>query len=226
MALLAPSNGALNELISICEKYAASHGLVYNVRKTVYMVFQAPGVDAPDVSLPVLLNGAPVDRVNQFKYLGHFLTDNLKDDADVERERRALAVRANMLARRFARCTEAVKITLFRAYCTSLYTGALWVACTQRSLASLRVQYNNAFRALLGLPRFCSASAMFAGARVDNFTAVLRKKMASLLIRIRGSPNSLLKTLAVRNECSIMQHLIKIPFHWLAITTNIVLRKY
>ncbi|CAG9129227.1 unnamed protein product [Plutella xylostella] len=37
----------------------------------------------------------------------------------IERERRALAVRCNMLARRFARCSAEAKRTLFRAYCQS-----------------------------------------------------------------------------------------------------------
>jgi hypothetical protein len=63
------------------------------------MTFKAPGVKAPDMSLSVLLYGVPVTIVSQFTYLSHCLTDNLNDDVDVERERRALAVRANMLAR-------------------------------------------------------------------------------------------------------------------------------
>lgn len=33
MALLAPAIGALNELLSICERYAASHGLTIKQRK-------------------------------------------------------------------------------------------------------------------------------------------------------------------------------------------------
>ncbi|XP_063544876.1 uncharacterized protein LOC134753044 [Cydia strobilella] len=47
----------------------------------------------PEVVPPVYLNGSPVRVVASFKYLGHFLTENLRDDMDMERERRALAVR-------------------------------------------------------------------------------------------------------------------------------------
>ena len=65
----------------------------------------------------ISLNGSVLNRVHQFKYLGHIVSDDLKDDLDVERERRALAVRSNMLVRRFSRCTGAVKITLFKAFC-------------------------------------------------------------------------------------------------------------
>ncbi|XP_028165733.1 uncharacterized protein LOC114356646 [Ostrinia furnacalis] len=105
-----------------------------------------------------------------------------------------------MLTRRFARCNDHVKITLFTAYCQSLYTGNLWTTYSQKSLSVLRVQYNNGFRVLLGLPRFCSASEMFAQSHTDGFFAVLRKKTASLLSRIRASPNSILKTVAERSN--------------------------
>lgn len=43
----------------------------------------------------------------------------------------------------------------------------------ERSLSSLRVQYNNIFRMLLGLLRYCSASGMFADARADSFAAII-----------------------------------------------------
>ncbi|KAM3967334.1 LOW QUALITY PROTEIN: uncharacterized protein ACR2FA_011674 [Aphomia sociella] len=126
---------------------------------------------------------------------------DLKDDADIERERRALSVRANMIARRFARCSRDVKITLFRAFCTSFYTSSLWVGYTQKQYSALRVQYNNAFRVLLGLPRFCSASRMFAEARVDCFYTIMRKRCTSLVRRVRVNPNSILSTFAERFDC-------------------------
>nr|XP_034825539.1 trypsin 3A1-like [Maniola hyperantus] len=46
---------------------------------------------------------------------------------------------------------------------------------------------------LLGLPRGCSASGMFTEARTDGFHAIIRKKMASLLQRLRSSSNSILE---------------------------------
>ncbi|XP_013177643.1 PREDICTED: uncharacterized protein LOC106125109 [Papilio xuthus] len=110
----------------------------------------------------ILLCGTSLKKVDKFKYLGHWITEDMKDNLDIERERRSLSVRCNMLARRFAKCTEHVKLTLFKAYCQSFYTCSLWVDYTQRTYRDLRVQYNNAFRMLMGLPRYCSASGMFA----------------------------------------------------------------
>lgn len=51
----------------------------------------------------VMMYESPVRVVTSFRYLGHVLTDNLMDDEDMERERCALSVRCNMLARRFVK---------------------------------------------------------------------------------------------------------------------------
>lgn len=41
---------------------------------------------------------------------------------------------------------------------------------------------------------------MFAEARVDGFTAILRKRIASMMRRVRGSANSYLQLIAVRMD--------------------------
>ncbi|XP_069363417.1 uncharacterized protein [Maniola hyperantus] len=208
MVLLAPSISALRRMLAVCKSYAAEQGLKYNVKKTEVMVFKA-GTKCPTYIPPLKLHGVALNRVHKFKYLGHLLTENLGDDDDMERERRALSVRANMVARRFARCTDAVKVTLFKAYCTSLYSASLWFQYTQRAYNALRVQYNNAFRILLRQPRFCSASAMFAEARTDGFDAIWRKKTASLLSRVRGSSNGILRMIADKMDSPLMGKLVQ-----------------
>lgn len=209
MVLLSASVCGLRKLLAICEAYAKLHGLVYNVAKSEVMVFEAGG-RSPDTVPSVSLYGVALRRVFKFKYLGHLLTADLKDNDDIERERRALSVRANMIARRFARCSPCVKMTLFRAFCSSFYTCSLWASYTQKSYSALRVQYNNAFRVLVGLPRFCSASGMFAEARVDCFYATMRKRCASLVRRVRDSPNIILRCVASRLDCVYVNRCCKL----------------
>lgn len=205
MVLLSASICGLRKLVSLCEEYAKSHALVYNCKKSEIMVFETRGRTHDNIP-PVILNGTALKRVYKFKYLGHVLTPNLKDDEDIERERRALSVRANMIARRFARCSKEVKNTLFRAYCTCFYSSALWANYTQKQYSALRVQFNNAYRMLLGLPRYCSASGMFAESRIDCFYATMRKRCTSLVRRVRASSNTILRMLAERFDCHYLNH--------------------
>ncbi|CAH2228358.1 jg2024 [Pararge aegeria aegeria] len=53
------------------------------------------------------------------------------------------------------------------------------------------------------MPRSCSASEMFADARVDDFYAIIRKRAASMLSRLGSSTNILLSTLACRLDSSL-----------------------
>lgn len=205
MTLLSASICDLRRLIRICEEYAHGHGLKYNVRKSQCMVFKA-GSKCPQNIPPIKLENVELEWVEQFKYLGHVITTNLDDNADIARERRALSTRANMIARRFARCSLDVKIALFRSYCTSLYTSSLWANYTKRAYNDLRILYNNAFRVILGLPRYCSASGMFAEFRVDCFHTTMRKRAASLVRRVRASSNIILMMIADRLDCTYLQH--------------------
>ncbi|KAL0803390.1 hypothetical protein ABMA28_017375 [Loxostege sticticalis] len=205
MVLLSPSISALRKMLAECEAYAVEHGLRYNSKKTEIVIFESRG-KTPSYVPPVSLDGNVLNVVCKFKYLGHIVTSNLKDDLDIERERRALAVRGNMLARRFAKCSKQVKITLFKAFCQVFYTSSLWVDYTQRAYNALRIQYNNVFRTLLKLPRFCSASLMFAQEHTDDFYAIRRKRIASLLSRLRASCNSVLSIIACKMDCPILKY--------------------
>ncbi|XP_026331752.1 uncharacterized protein LOC113239102 [Hyposmocoma kahamanoa] len=209
MVLLGPSAGSVRQLLDICVKYCGDHGLVYNAKKSEYMIFEARGNNV--TYEPVIkLKDVPLKRVKLFKYLGHYISEDLKDHADIERERRALAAKCNMLAHRFARCSNEAKLTLFKAYCQTFYTCALWARYSKKVLDTLRVQYNNGFRVLLGLPRYCSASGMFADMRTDDFWGMLRKKTASLLLRMRGSSNSILKMFAHKTAEPMLEHFVDV----------------
>lgn len=205
MVLLSPSINSMTNLLRICEGYAGAHGLRYNVKKSEILVFKA-GTKTYPITPQLKLCGSPLNQVTSFKYLGHWVSEDLRDSLDIERERRALAVRCNMLARRFAKCSTDVKATLFTAYCQSFYTCSLWVNYTQGAYSALRVQYNNAYRVLMGLPRYCSASGMFAEAGIDGFHAIIRKRCASIMRRVRDSPNSILSTIADRWDSPMLGH--------------------
>ena len=58
----------------------------------------------------------PVYFLHIVKVLGHVITDPLSDDDDLQREIHSLFTRTNIFAHRFAKCSSAVKIALFKAY--------------------------------------------------------------------------------------------------------------
>ena len=99
-----------------------------------------------DIPVPnFMLNGVPIDKVSNCKYLGHCINDKLIDDDDMARQRKQIYAQGNALVRKFYMCTETVRMSLFKSYCSSLYTSALWCNYRSESLRKLCVAYNNVF---------------------------------------------------------------------------------
>lgn len=71
----------------------------YNSTKSKLMVFKAT-LKTYTWFPAVSLNGSVLSEVTKFQYLGHGAAETLDEGLDMERERRALSVRANVLVRR------------------------------------------------------------------------------------------------------------------------------
>lgn len=60
---------------------------------------------------------------------------------------------ANELNRKFSMCSLSAKSTLFKAFCTPMYTSHLWRRYQKSSMQKLIVVYNDGMRLLLKMPR-------------------------------------------------------------------------
>ena len=103
-----------------------------------------------------------------------------------------------------------VKNTLFRTFCTPMYTCHLWWNYTAQSFHKLKVAFNNAFRMMHNLPTYCSASEMFTVNRVADCKAVIRNLVHRFMMRLMISKHLLV--------CSILSSDLvcssRIRRHW------------
>ena len=67
-----------------------------------------------------MVNNVILKYINEFKYLGHVVSNSQLDDADTNRERKNLFYRCNMLTRRFSKYSVAVKLQLFKNFLSVL----------------------------------------------------------------------------------------------------------
>ena len=100
-------------------------------------------------------------------------------------------------------CSVTVKVSLFKAYCTPLYTAHLWCRYRQNSMRKLTVAYNDCMRLLLKAPRSSSASHMFVNVGVPTCPAVLRNLMYTFLCRVCESVNDILVVLTNHERSSV-----------------------
>ena len=84
-------------------------------------------------------------------------------------------------------CSDHVKCTLIRSFCTSLYTCQLWCNYKSESIRKLYVAYNNVFILLRNEPRYCSASYIFVTRWLPTCKMLIRKKVYSFMMcRVRS----------------------------------------
>ena len=195
IVLLSPTITGMRMLTKACSLYAKEHDIIFNQSKSVTMNILPNRQIFKDIVLPpVYLDNVQLNVVNEYKYLGHVIMSDMKDDVDIKSNYRSICARSNQLIRKFPYCSDKCKISLFKSYCTSFYCSTLWHDYSKYNLHKLNMLYNNSFRFLLNLPKSCSASQMFVFGSTPSFYEILRKNINSMNRRLHSSTNSLLVT--------------------------------
>ena len=64
-------------------------------------------------------------RVTKYKYHGHCISGDFRDDDDMAKQYHQIYVQGNALLRKVFMFTESVKITLFSSFCMTIYACEL-----------------------------------------------------------------------------------------------------
>ena len=186
IVLLAPSGKGMQTIIDTTYAYGNAYDIIFNLTKSQVMFYDTLKIGE---AANIMLGDTVLNVVQTYRYLGHIITNNLSDEADMEDKMRGLYARSNMLRRKFYFCSDQVKNKLFSAYCNNIYMCSLWVSYRKRCMRQFIVSYNNSFRIVRSLPMRCSASAMFASSNVDSCQARIRRSIYSLRCRLDVSSN-------------------------------------
>ena len=117
IVLLAPSGKGMQSIINATYDYGHAHDIVFNTLKSSVMFYDTLRIgEAANIML-----GETILTVSQsYRYLGHIVTNDLSDEADIEDKIRGLYTRSNMLLRKFHFCSDHVKNVLFSTYCNNI----------------------------------------------------------------------------------------------------------
>ena len=211
---MCPSQRGLQDLLSICEKYASRHDIKFNATKSVVVIRRSNILKNTIVS-PFYLCNEKLTEVQDTKYLGHYITADGKDDLDINRACRQLYAQGNSLIRKCSMCTEKVKVKLFQTYCSQFYCAHLWrFNKTSKMYRKINVAYNNVFRSFLRIPRDengrpCMASGMFVTRKLKSFQEIVRTVVYKFTNRLDASDNLLVKStlyINVKNKSKLRKH--------------------
>ena len=116
LVLLSPSARGLQTLIDIASFQANELSLTFNKEKSKWMVFRSLRSKMCEVA-PMMINSDPIQRVDNFKYLGVILRDDNCNSDDIQRALNKFYCDFNIILRRFCFADFNVKSLLFRYYC-------------------------------------------------------------------------------------------------------------
>ena len=133
--------------------------------------------------------------VEEFRYVGHIMTADCKDDKDIKKQFRRQNAVGNMLVRKFLFSPIEAKIQLFKSYCYPIYGCSHWRHSFQNSIRKLTVSYSDTFKRLINVPRYTSSSLTFAMNATDHIKMVSRKFAYSLMMSLVASPNSIVTSI-------------------------------
>ena len=136
MCLISISSAGMQELLNVCHSYSIGHSLLYNGNKSYSLGFKPTSIK---FERPCFFLGEKImPKVTQCKYLGVIISDH-NCDADLKRQMRKFYTNANMLIRKFFKCSVDVKCYLFKTYYSTMYCSAMWFDTTKSAMKKLKV---------------------------------------------------------------------------------------
>ena len=124
IVLLAPSASALRIMLAICDNYANEYCISFNANKSKCLVV-LPGnrrflrnyID----NCTFYVGNNPIEHVDSFAHLGHIITNQLTDDADILNRLNDFIMQPNNVLFLFSQLNSLVLNKLFRSFCTQRY---------------------------------------------------------------------------------------------------------
>ena len=146
--------------LSICNKYALSHGLKFNECKTQLICFRSQSTRP--CSATISFNGTVLCYLDYVTHLGHILTWDLSDhNMDIIRVIRDMNRKANSILCTFGSVDPFIKCFLVKSFCLSLYGCTLW----KLSSSSLKFIEISLLRKVWNLPYNSHTSIVHCVAR-------------------------------------------------------------
>ena len=198
IVLLAPSPSSMRKLLAICESYALDYDVLFNASKSNFIVFTPSdkrSLASHMNNCKFSIGGNPVVRVESYVHLGHIINCHLNDSDDVLHRRNCFIGQSNNLLCFFDKFNIAVKINLFKSFCSSMYGCELW-SLTDNVINIFCTAWRRVLRRLLNLPY--TAHCYLLPLLTDTLPAFdeICRRSAKFFLSCLNSNSSLVKAVA------------------------------
>ena len=202
VVLLAPSIDALRRMLHVCSAFADDYGLRFNPTKTQLICFTRSHSHPPPHT-PLKFGGVPLFYKDAVSHLGHILSHDLSDSADIIRATRDMVRKANCLLTTFSCADSLVTTHLFRSFCLSLYGASLWRS-SSKALKSLEVSFNKILRRIWHLPPDSHTSIVHCTSYLSSVFNLVYSRCSALIDRACNSASHVVRSIfsEARGNCT------------------------
>ena len=184
ISILAPSASGLQRILDVLYCRLSQLGLSVNFAKCSYMVFKAvkKSIDLPT---KIYMNGHLLDRVNDFKYLGVILSQNMMIGKDVDRVVDLFLKQFYSMYSKFSFLDKDLLYFLFKSYTSSFYGAETWATSpSKKDIHKVAVVYHKAVKKIAGLNVWDSNHEACSMVKAPIFRHMLSKRYISFLFSI------------------------------------------
>ena len=196
LVLLAPTRGAMQNLISVCERFSDEHCLSFNAKKTKAMIF---GKTFDKSISPVLLNSEPVQFVDQWEYLGCSIVSGKELGFSTKKVLSSFRCSANSILTAVKKPTEPVLMRLLYSFSVPILTYASEVkSFSATDMHDCTVALNDSIRKIFSFHRWESIRTLrieFGYLDLTTIFAQRRSKFLSQMHLVKNRSLSALRSL-------------------------------
>ena len=178
VVLLAPCIDALRKMLHVCTSFADDYGLRFNPTKTQLICF-ACSLSHPPPNTPLIFGGVPLFFKDTVFHLGHILSHDLSDSADIIRATRVMVCKANCLQLSRVQ-THWLKLIYFVhfAYHSMVHPCGGYPG---KALKSLQVSFNKFSRRIWHLPPDSHTSIVHCTSYLSSVFNLVYSRCSSLI---------------------------------------------
>ena len=191
LCLVAPTRGALQEMLDICQEYCTEFCLSFNVKKSKVMLF---GKVKSNVINPLTLNGKKLDFVPEWRYLGVTVVAGNNLSFSIRPALASFYRAVNCVLSVLHKPNELILMNLLYSNCVPILSNAAEVVELSTSeLRDCNTAINNTIRRIYSYQRWESTRCLRTSLGFPSIYEIFSRRSQNFLKRNLNSRNDITK---------------------------------
>jgi hypothetical protein len=183
LCLIAPTRGAMQQMIQVCESYCKEYCLSFNARKSKSMIFGKTPKDFDP--LPLSLNGTKIDYVDEWRYLGTLVKSGKEFSFSPKNDLRSFYCSVNSIISALKKPNEVVQMQILYSVCIPILSYASEVKVFScKDMLQCNVAVNDSIRRIFSFHRWESTRTLRESLSYPDLYSLFMKRKRNFITNL------------------------------------------